>query len=191
MIKNDDSYQQNDAEYLPSQTTTFAKKLARKLIKDSKIKEPPVLLRNIFPSVGLNIKVISKDLGGDDGFCVQDKIIGYNSLNSEHRNRFTVAHELGHILLGHNTTDGQRFKINFYSKDPNEVNANTFAAELLVPATMLKKEKLGEMAVTDIAKKYNVSDDMMFWRLKEAHLELKVGSLDVKLFDKNQKRWKI
>ena len=47
------------------------------------------------------------------------------------------------------------------------------------------------MSVTELAKKYDVSDDMMFWRLKTLHLELKVASLDIELPDKRQQKWKI
>lgn len=57
------------------------------------------------------------------------------------RQRFTIAHEIGHILLGH---EGISFR------DPNyqmyndlimrakEANANSFAAELLMPKTLVR-----------------------------------------------------
>lgn len=157
------------------QTTTFAKKTARNLLKDSKLSKPPILLNDVFKTLDLKISVKGKDLGDDDGFCINDKIIVYNNQKSRNRYRFTVAHELGHILLGHNSGSAPS-KINLYSKNEVERNANSFAAELLAPMTLLKKEKLGNMSITDLANKYEVSHDMMQWRLKECRLDLKVDS---------------
>lgn len=182
---------EEELEPTPIQTIAFAQKLAKTKIKEAGLKNPPIIIQKVIDSLDFKIQLQGNDLGDHDGFSAGDKIIGYNSQKSRVRIRFTIAHELGHILLGHNTADGQRFKINFYSKDPNEVNANAFAAELLVPSLILKKEKLSEMSVTELAKKYDVSDDMMFWRLKTLHLELKVASLDIELADKKQSKWKI
>lgn len=181
---------EEETEEISVQTTSFAQKLAKKLINNAKIKTTPILLRDIINSLDFKVSVIPKDLGEDDGFCAEDKVICYNNQKSKERFRFTIAHELGHIMLGHNSK-GEPSKINFYSKDEKEVNANAFAAELLVPAVFLRKEKLSDMSVTELAKKYEVSKDMMFWRLKTLHLELKVASLDINLTDKKQEKWKI
>lgn len=179
-----------ELESIPSQTASFAQRLAKSVLKSAKLKNPPIILKNVLESLDFKITLFPKDLGDDDGFCVGDKLIGYNKTKSRGRIRFTIAHELGHIMLGHNAEENPS-KINFYSKNEKEANANVFAAELLVPSSMLKKEPLKDMSVAELAKKYDVSDDMMFWRLKTTHLDLKVGSLDVKLFDKNQQKWRI
>lgn len=57
------------------------------------------------------------------------------------RQRFTIAHELGHIILGHK---GISFRdSNLQYKDfilrMNEVTANSFAAELLMPEILLRQ----------------------------------------------------
>jgi Zn-dependent peptidase ImmA (M78 family) len=179
-----------ESESVSSQTTSFAQRLAKNVLKDAKLKNPPIILKNILDSLDFKITLFPKDLGDDDGFCVNNILIGYNQTKNRARIRFTIAHELGHILLGHNAEE-QPSKINFYSKNEKETVANAFAAELLVPSLMLKKEILKDMSVVELAKKYDVSDDMMFWRLKTTHLDLKVGSLDIKLFNKNQQKWKV
>lgn len=60
-----------------------------------------------------------------------DKVIYYNPNESANRQRFTIAHELGHHVLGH-TMYGDMFRDNF--KDgiyhPEEIAANSFAAEI-------------------------------------------------------------
>lgn len=56
------------------------------------------------------------------------------------RLRFTIAHEFGHIVLGHrpavDTEDTLKFR--GPNADPREVEANRFAGELLVPQAMVE-----------------------------------------------------
>lgn len=77
-----------------------------------------------------------------DGFCaVTDHFtyIFYNSGLPVGRQRFTVAHEIGHLVLGH-VGQGRVTTIN---REPNpkdsqeETQANQFAARLLAPACVL------------------------------------------------------
>jgi Zn-dependent peptidase ImmA (M78 family) len=89
------------------------------------------------------------------------------------RQRFTVAHELGHILLGHNNRSRV---IDYNSKDTNEQQANIFASELLAPLQMLKKECSFSESLTSLADKFLVSKDMMQWRLKSCGLDSRLGS---------------
>jgi Zn-dependent peptidase ImmA (M78 family) len=50
------------------------------------------------------------------------------------RQRFTLAHEFGHFRMGHDTVvDKQAAISGAYGHDPNEVCANAFAAEFLMP----------------------------------------------------------
>jgi len=151
----------------------FVKKLARNLVKKSKIKNPPINLRDIFKSADNGIEVRGTNLGSGDGFSIGSSLINYNSTSPIVRQRFTVAHELGHILLGHNS----RAKIiDFYSKDINEQQANVFASELLVPLQMLKKFCSASESLTSLSNKFWVSKDMMGWRLRSTRLGFKIGS---------------
>lgn len=65
--------------------------------------------------------------------------IFYSDVCNRGRQRFTVAHELGHIVLGH-VGDGQYTIVNREPSpkdDPAEVQANQFAARILAPACVL------------------------------------------------------
>ena len=49
------------------------------------------------------------------------------------RQRFTLAHEFGHFRMGHSSVVDQQAMIGGVQRDPNEVAANAFAAEFLMP----------------------------------------------------------
>jgi Zn-dependent peptidase ImmA (M78 family) len=53
------------------------------------------------------------------------------------RQRFTLAHEFGHFRMGHETVVDRQVAISGYLHDPNEVCANAFAAEFLMPKTAI------------------------------------------------------
>src|SRR3954470_21440362 len=61
-------------------------------------------------------------------------IVWLNSAQAVERQRFTVAHELGHVCCRHaDTRIDTRATISGDTRDPREVQANAFAAELLAP----------------------------------------------------------
>ncbi len=73
-------------------------------------------------------------------FCIgATPIILYNDAETPQRIRFTIGHELGHIVLGHVRT-GEHTRQNrepHPGDDPIEQAANRFAADLLSPACVL------------------------------------------------------
>ena len=67
-------------------------------------------------------------------------IIIYNDKNDVATCRFTVAHELGHIFLGHALTYTKYRDISeFGKKSKSEQQADMFALRLLCPACVLKE----------------------------------------------------
>jgi Zn-dependent peptidase ImmA (M78 family) len=158
--------------------TALARSMARKLLNDARIEHPPVLINDVVN----HIKKIRKlsvypwsFSNKTSGIQVTDKdssFIGYNEKHSIHRQRFTVAHEIGHLLLGH-TSDS--FILDFYSRNPEEIEANQFAAELLMPLPMLKEDLSGgKKDVKFIAERYNVSEEAVWWRLLDMKLIKKI-----------------
>lgn len=85
------------------------------------------------------------------------------------RQRFTVAHELGHHMLGHGPShrdNDQNFSINNYNI--YEVEANNFAAELLMPAEAVRYMiNSGVSTLEGLAEVFNVSTVAMQIRLKK------------------------
>ena len=76
-----------------------------------------------------------------DGFTVQigkDTLIFWDDSMPEARQRFTVAHELGHVYNGDiGPVPTQRNKEPSEKDDPHETAANVFASRILAPACVL------------------------------------------------------
>lgn len=92
-------------------------------------------------------------------------IVYYNDVKPEHRIRFTIAHEIGHVLLGH-LSDGETLHRNTEENTPNlkEQQANIFARDILMPATVL--HSLNVSSAEQISKICNVSMQSAEIRLK-------------------------
>ena len=98
--------------------------------------------------------------------------IYFDSTEHYNRQRFTVAHELAHHVLGH-TKDGEfhRDSVGNYStgiRDYREIEANQFAAELLMPEDAIRQlvSREGIDSTLRLANIFNVSEAAMHWRLK-------------------------
>ena len=69
-------------------------------------------------------------------------VITYNSNEVEVRRRFTIAHELGHFVLGHLSDNVKKFRdpaqnFSTLAINPEEREANNFAASILMPAKIV------------------------------------------------------
>lgn len=96
-------------------------------------------------------------------------VIFYNPDDTPRRQRFTIAHELGHHVLGHGSRlRDPRQPSSLYSYNPVEAAANRFAAELLMPVyavgTLVDHHNI--TSVTELADMFEVSEPAMLYRLK-------------------------
>ena len=150
------------------------------LLKQNRIHKPPVPVERIAASLGLDVR--SAPLDGDlSGVLVRNEgevYIGVNSLHHRNRRRFTIAHELGHFALhsGIRMHVDRDFRVNWRDDDsskavdPEEMEANRFAAELLMPTNFLLKDieelkRLDRGTVDLLARRYRVSPQAMRIRL--------------------------
>jgi len=161
--------------------TQLPRQLARDVLKALKVKEPPVDLRAVVEylskSRNITIEILPYSLpdkvSGAHAKKGQKHIVTYNRNHHPRRQRFTIAHELGHLLLEH--VDVQNIEEDLASRNPEETAANTFAAELLAPLELLKNDfKEGVRDVKALASKYQVSEEMMWWRIMDARMYRKI-----------------
>ncbi len=142
----------------------IARDRAWEVLTECKITSVPINLADIINYY--NIKIIkfsdsSENLTGD-GFSLSSNkniIIYYNNIDScIQRQRFTIAHELGHCLLGHLKNKGKTFYRNVETdvSDPMEQQANVFARDILMPAVVLHYTNC--IKYTDIMRLCDVSE---------------------------------
>lgn len=130
-------------------------------ILDYNINKLPVIVTDIIKK-SENIRlfqnsIVNKLQIGESGKTIfHDNIFEIIYCDSEpsYRCRFTIAHELGHIFLGHliiNTPIYRTFAI----RDDLESEANVFARDLLAPACVL--HELNALNANEIADLCNIS----------------------------------
>ncbi len=131
----------------------------------------PVDPTRIAEKIGIQVKV--GDLNGVSGKLDVDGDLVEISVSSKEprlRQRFTVAHELGHWALQHGTSFRDcvdDFRLS--QRAPKEVAANKFAAELLMPTEAVKEaiEGMGITALPRLANIFEVSQLAMKIRLEQ------------------------
>lgn len=107
---------------------------------------------------------LARHLHNSDGFLFRMDdvpVIFYNQSRPVCRQRFTVAHELGHLLLGHSGPLVNREPRP--GDSPVERAANAFAADLLSPACVLRG--LGVDSAPQIARLCDLSPQAAAFRM--------------------------
>jgi len=134
-------------------------------------------LEKICKELGINIHIMNIDplekkhgrqISGALFIADGRKDIIVNEKDVPERQRFTIAHELGHYFLHHDSNSETDAIISFRGERNNlEFQADQFAAELLMPPGRLKEEykKLSVPSISALAKKFNVSNAAMHYRL--------------------------
>lgn len=154
----------------------LSRRAAKNLLTKLNITAAPIRLSPIVKELKYNVSAgdLSDGLSGIQITISDDCFILYNKNHHVHRKRFTVAHEIGHHVLKHKVGDHQH---NLTSKDNDEVEANQFAAELLMPLELLKREiSNGNDTAKFLALRFWVSNEAMSWRLLETGLYKRLSS---------------
>lgn len=159
---------------------------ARELLITARIAEPPVPVERLAQDAGALISYQPFEAQDISGLLYRTAgaapVIGVNSNNPKVRQRFTIAHELGHLSLhdGHDLILERLIRLNFRdatsstASDEEEIEANHFAAELLMPhdflryslGMLLQGRPLSDLElVRRLARRFEVSQSAMEYRL--------------------------
>ena len=160
---------------------------ARQVLADTEAGQVPVPLELVAQRLGIDLTELPM---GDEvsGLLALDEdgaSIAYNPGHPRVRQRFTIAHELGHFVL-HHSDDGlfidKGYTVVKREKRPRgsdlrEVEANQFAAALLMPADLLEQELARtsfdlatEQALDELATRFEVSRTAMTYRIAQLGL---------------------
>jgi Zn-dependent peptidase ImmA (M78 family) len=124
--------------------------------------------------------------GKESGFALRQgrrRIIGVNTSTSPRRQRFTVGHELGHLelhdskdlIVDHSFYVYKRDELSSLGSDQQEIEANGFAAAVLMPRRLILERLNVELEKDDfqsrdeiiarMARTFDVSNEAMGFRL--------------------------
>lgn len=104
-------------------------------------------------------------------------LLKYNTSSHPNRQRFTIAHELGHFMAGHLNSNDKKFRdssknFTIDNYDIQEVEANKIAAQILMPKETVKHliEDKGVSTIEKLAEILEVSTGAMHYRLKNLEM---------------------
>ena len=150
----------------------FAQTQAQKLLKDAGVLVAPVSLQRVIEHLKTtrNLEVQKFDFGNnisgltmtENSFEQEIVTIGFNEKHPWCRRRFTLGHEIGHLILGHVCSRS--------SADHGEREADIFANELLVPTEFIKADFSKILDIQALAKLYRVSAAAMTIKLMDTRL---------------------
>ncbi len=130
-----------------------------------------------------------------DGWCLQfdDRaVIRINSEMPDVRKRFTLAHEIGHLIYGVTTVVGE-YITPFGRKNKEERIIDKFAADLLLP-TSIVFNTIQEIPVTAkvlqrFARKAKVSQSTVALRVASLTAQIGLSDASVVLYEDDELKW--
>jgi Zn-dependent peptidase ImmA (M78 family) len=152
------------------------------LLRDFSIKRPPIAVDKIAKKLGVLLCPLPGDNDISGAIIRKDNrvVIAVNPTHHINRRRFTIAHELGHYFFHEGLEEhvDQNFRVAWRNTDSSrainwlEVEANRFAACLLMPTTLLQSDldtlqTLDARTIILLAKRYVVSPEAMKIRLSQ------------------------
>jgi Zn-dependent peptidase ImmA (M78 family) len=155
---------------------------ARSLVAAHGVTAAPVPVDRIAKAMGISVRYapLEDELSGM-AFVKDDvRVIAVNALHHPNRQRFTIAHEMAHHVLHASTlAEGvhvdkvilRRDMLSATGTDDLEVEANTFASELLMPRDLMAPvvdqfvDLNDEAQLTAVARRFRVSTAALQFRL--------------------------
>lgn len=168
-----------------------AEQAAIDLLDDNRIAGPPVNVEELAKKLGVDVRYEPFE-GGLSGALYRaadgHAVLGVNDWHVDVRKRFTIAHELGHWLLHPDElfVDGilKRDGDSSLAIRSHEIEANAFAAELLMPRKLVLEEINEILArnatpdarrlVKQLASTFEVSEQAMQFKLMNLGLTVSV-----------------
>jgi Zn-dependent peptidase ImmA (M78 family) len=156
--------------------------LVRELLAQNNVQSAPIPIILIAQNCGAIVRyqAFNNEISGVLVRNADAAVIGVEKNQLPARQRFTIAHELGHLLLhsGEQVHVDKQFRLNFRSavsataQDVEEIEANAFAASILMPERFVRRDTANlqfdvedEQEVRSLALAYGVSAQAMALRL--------------------------
>jgi Zn-dependent peptidase ImmA (M78 family) len=159
---------------------------AASLLRSFEMHQIPINVDEIARRAGVNVVRQQFADGEVSGMLFREEgkqsVIGVNASQAATRQRFTLAHELGHwqlhpgrvVILDRPVRINRRDSVSSMATDREEIEANDFAANLLMPEEAVRSqlEELpptlrhdSDVCTSWLAEKFDVSSAAMGFRL--------------------------
>lgn len=149
-----------------------ARTVARSILKRHRINVPPINLNALIGAEAPGFRIIYEERWPDDMSGLTNRTEKTIRINKKHpplRQRFSLAHELGHICLDHDTILPHRIVEETLSRE-FEKEADEFASELLMPIQMFKAAFNSTPDLETLEQLFQVSTSAVSVRLLKLHL---------------------
>jgi Zn-dependent peptidase ImmA (M78 family) len=158
------------------------------------VRAPAVPVDRIAKGLGAQLRYspLDEELSGMIYVSGDTPIIGINSLHPPNRQRFSIAHETAHLVLHRHLISGRvhvdkefqvplmrlnRDEISALGTEKIEIDANQFAAELLMPRAWFEAALASkrfdidnESPFDELAKRFRVSRQALDYRIRNLTL---------------------
>lgn len=182
--------------YRRARTSKILRRYAKSILDQYNILKPPIPVKDIANYLGAEVRFVNfeddKDISGMIIRGDSETIIGVNASHHANRKRFTLAHECGHLLLhkAKSVYVDRSFSVKYRDvnsadgTDIEEIEANRFAAELLMPHDFLLRDVFeghlvqnsidieNEEGIRALAERYEVSQQAMTFRLQNVFQDI-------------------
>jgi Zn-dependent peptidase ImmA (M78 family) len=158
-----------------------AVRTALNLLDRNAITAPPVRVDDILDDENIRLvaRALPEDMRNVSGYVdVSGSTIYVNAADAPNRQTFTIAHELGHLLMHRDEVANDpryavlmRKPIGPNETDPIEKEANCFAASLLVPAEFLNPYR--DLDAERLSRIFVVSTEVIRHRLAKLDEDLR------------------
>lgn len=166
----------------------------KKILSTFAVRTPPVPVDRIAKGLGAQLRFspLDDELSGMIYISEGTPIIGINSLHHPNRQRFSIGHEIGHLVLHRGLISGKvhvdkefRVQLPRLNRDATsalgtekiEIEANRFSAELLMPTAWFVQALTtkpfdidNEGPLDEIARKFRVSRQALDFRIRNLAL---------------------
>lgn len=133
------------------------------VLSNFRFRGPSIDVDRILEGLGVGVQYVpSSAWSGAVNSNEQGAVVWVRSTDARVRQRFTLAHECGHLLL-HDF--GVAYRDDTFSGNPREAEANAFAASLLMPKAEVLRAFSDVRSADKLAKAFGVSLSAMQIRL--------------------------
>ena len=149
-------------------------------VVDNHLSAYPVRLGDLAKSLNAKVLIstLPRDISGQIEKTNEGFIIKVNRHEAKHRQRFTLAHELAHLILHKSIIEGQEtWSESVLLRAPNqplaiEYQANRLASDLIMPYNLVQEAtsdyggRLKETDIEELARLFGVSKSAMEIKLQ-------------------------